>query len=403
MFSPCKLALCLSLLLTLSGCGTLSSMSTDESNFDSRALACRHDLNGEIDRLATPLIRQNKTPGLVVGVLTADGKMLSRGYGVTDNYHRYPISGDTLFAVGSVSKGFTAEATVIMVKRGVLRWEDSLEDLMPKHVRLSERAKKITLLQLVTHTSGLPRQVMDMQMLGRFTEYLFTGKNFYTALDDDRVLSYLADFHAPADPVPVYSNLGYAILDYILWLKTGEPIDQLVNQNIIQPIGLKNTSFTPEKLKQFPWRAIGHAGDQPKFIRRGTPIPDWRFSSHMMGAASLYTSADDLLKFAHAHLYPTHNIALDEAIRDSLKIYYNRSKEAANIAWITDEIGAQRITYQVGYIGGYSSYIGLDREHNIAVVVLQNSFNWNNNLGHRLIQRIGQAMDYRGACPVNPP
>ncbi|PWC15236.1 serine hydrolase domain-containing protein [Brenneria corticis] len=396
-----KSALCTALLLTLSGCGTLSNMSTDESDFDRRALACGHDLPGEVDRLAIPLLKRNITPGLVVGVLTADGQMRSWGYGVTDRYHRYPITGDTLFAVGSVSKGFTAETTAILVKRGVLKWDDTLEQLMPRNIRLSERAKKITLLQLATHTSGLPRQVMDVRMLRSFAEYLFTGNNFYATLDDDSVLNYLARFNAPANPVPIYSNLGYAILNYILRLKTGAPIDQLVNNHIIRPLGLKNTSFTPGKLKQFPYRALGHAGDQPKFILRGTPIPDWHFSSNMMGAASLYTSANDLLKFAHAHLYPTGDAALDEAISDSLKTYYNRTKEAANIAWITDEIGQQHITYQVGYIGGYSSYIGLDRQHKVAVVVLQNSFNWNNNLGHSLIQRIGGAMDYRGECRRN--
>ncbi|RLM23242.1 serine hydrolase [Brenneria alni] len=401
MFAALKLAFCTAFVLTLAGCGTLSNMPIDASNVDSQSLACGNDLKGEIDRLAVPLLKKNMTPGLVVGVLTADGRMRSWGYGVTDHNHRYPITGDTLFAVGSVSKGFTAETTAILVKRGVLKWDDTLEQLMPKNIRLSERAKKITLLQLATHTSGLPRQVMDVQMLRLFAEYLFTGNNFYTTLDDDRVLNYLANFNAPDNPAPIYSNLGYAILNYILRLKTGEPIDRSVNDNIIQPLGLKNTSFTPEKLKQFPYRALGHAGDQPKFILRGTPIPDWHFSSYMMGAASLYTSANDLLKFAHAHLYPTGDHALDEAISDSLKTYYNRTKEAANIAWITDEIGLQRITYQVGYIGGYSSYIGLDRQHKIAVVVLQNSFNWNNHLGHLLIQRIGKAMDYRGKCRMD--
>ncbi|AOR63254.1 serine hydrolase domain-containing protein [Pectobacterium wasabiae] len=395
-----RLVLSTAALLMLSGCGALSNMSIDESNADVSRLACYQDLTAEVDRLAVPFLKQKAIPGLVVGVLTADGNRRSWGYGFTDSHHGYPITGDTLFAVGSVSKGFMAETTGILVKRGIFRWENTLEELLPRQIPLSDSAKKITLLQLVTHTSGLPRQMMDMQMLGLFAEYLFTGNNFYTLLDDDRVLDYLADFTVPAHPTPTYSNLGYAILGYILQLKTGQSIDQLVNETIIEPLRLESTSFTPQKLTRFPYRAIGHAGDQPKFIMRGKPIPDWHFSSNMVGAASLYTSANDLLKFARAHLYPTGHHALDEAINDSMKTYYNRTKQAANIAWITDEVGTQYITYQVGYIGGYSSYIGLDRHNRIAVVVLQNSFNWDNNLGHTLISRIGQAMHYQGVCKV---
>ncbi|MDY4316105.1 serine hydrolase domain-containing protein [Pectobacterium actinidiae] len=387
-------------LLMLSGCGALSNMSIDESDADVVRLACNQDLTAEVDSLAVPFLKQKAIPGLVFGVLTADGTMRSWGYGFTDRDHRYSITGDTLFAVGSVSKGFMAETTGILVKRGILRWENTLEELLPDHVILSDSAKKITLLQLVTHTSGLPRQMMDMQMLGLFAEYLFTGNNFYTLLDDDRVLDYLADFTVPTNPTPTYSNLGYAILGYVLQLKTGESIDRLVNETIIEPLRLENTSFTPQKLTRFPYRAIGHAGDQPKFILRGKPIPDWHFSSNMVGAASLYTSANDLLKFARAHIYPTGYYALDEAINDSMKTYHNRTKQAANIAWITDEVGTQHITYQVGYIGGYSSYIGLDRQNRIAVVVLQNSFNWDNNLGHTLISRIGQAIHYQGVCKI---
>jgi hypothetical protein len=61
-------------------------------------------------------------------------------------------------------------------------------------------------------------------------------------------------------------------------------------------------------------------------------------------------------------------------------------KKAANIAWVTDTLGGQRITYQVGYIGGYSSYIGFDKANQNAVVVLQNSFNWSNYIGQAILQ-----------------
>nr|WP_314725593.1 serine hydrolase domain-containing protein [Serratia proteamaculans] len=362
-------------------------------------MACSADLQAEVDSLARPIIDGEQTPGLVVGVLTADGQAHTYGYGVTDTPQGYPVSGNTLFAVGSVSKGFIAEVTVVLVNKGVLHWDDTLATLLPPGTLLSKDAAKITLLQLVTHTSGLPRQMMTPEMLGAFVRYLFTGDNFYGSLDTPKVLDDLAQFEAPAVEAPRYSNLGYALLDYILQRRTGKTVDRLTTENILQPLGLIHTSYDAQQLPGYAQRAIGHAGDQPKFIRRGQPVPDWQFSSYMIGAAGLYTDADDLLRYAQAHFVPTGSAALDQALKDSLTVHFARSKEAAAIAWVVDDVGSQQITYQVGFIGGYSSYIGLDLRHKTAVVVLQNSFNWSNNIGHRLLQRMGEAADGHFICP----
>jgi len=160
-----------------------------------------------------------------------------------------------------------------------------------------------------------------------------------------------------------------------------------------------STSFHGPTLKAYPYRAIGHAGDQPKFIRRGKVVPDWYFTNNMVAAANLYSNVDDLLKYLRAHITDSEPSELNSAIRVSEKIYFERNIEAANIAWVTDHKDNQVITYQVGYIGGYSSYIGFDKKHKNAVVVLQNSFNWSNYIGHDLLLKMAMADDYRGTCP----
>ncbi|WP_413733783.1 serine hydrolase domain-containing protein [Sodalis sp. RH21] len=379
-------------------CGTLSQTPVDTSSAASREFAASGDLRAQVDSLALPLLAAKQTPGLVVGVLQGDGQKTTFGYGVTDNPRGDRISGDTLFAVGSVSKGFIAEVTVVLVHKGVFRWDETLAALLPSTVPLSADARNITLLQLVTHTSGLPRQMQSVEILTSFIHYLFTGENFYHSLDNEKMLDYLADFHKPAKVEPRYSNLGYALLDYILRQRTGKNVNQLLVENITQPLGLTHTGYNQQLLPGYAQRAIGHAGDQPKFIRRGQPVPDWHFSSCMVGAAGLYTNANDLLTYAQAHMRSTGYPALDCALQDSLTVRFDRTKQAAAIAWIVDDVGNQRITYQVGFIGGYSSYIGLDLRHKTAVVVLQNSFNWTNNIGHRLLQRMGEAADEKAAA-----
>ncbi|MGU7592485.1 serine hydrolase, partial [Enterobacter hormaechei] len=105
--------------------------------------------------------------------------------------------------------------------------------------------------------------------------------------------------------------LGFAILGYLLKYQTGESIDTLASRMIFRPLAMGNTSFLPQTLHEYPWRALGHAGDQPKFKPRGALTPDWQFTNNMVGAASLYSDAGDLINYARAHFAPTGQAALD--------------------------------------------------------------------------------------------
>jgi CubicO group peptidase (beta-lactamase class C family) len=280
-----------------------------------------------------------------------------------------------------------------MVQEGTLHWDDTLEQLLPADVPLSPDAKRITLQQLATHTSGLPRQPMTPQTLTYFVEYLFTGESFYRHFDRAYLLDYLKTFEDSRHGVPQYSNIGYGVLGYILELKSGQKVDALVHQKVLDPLHLRETGYVPEQLPGYVERAIGHAGDQPKFIRRGKPVPDWRFTDIMTGSAAVYSTAHDLLNYAGAHLSAPGADVLHAALRDTMQVRYAREKEAAASAWIVDEIDGHKITYQVGLVAGYTAYIGMDADTRSAVVVLQNNFNWTNRIGHRMLLRIAQARD----------
>ena len=366
----------------LSGCGTLSQMSSPAGT---QELLTHQSLDGDVDSVVRHYMAQKSVSGMTVAVIHNHGEPQFYNWGVTDSVHRYPVRSDTLFALGSLSKGVTAEVVACLVNEGRLNWDDKLVTLLPPGTPLSVDAQNITLLELVTHTSGLPRQIMDIPMLKKFIGYLGSGDNFYAELDSDNVLGYLANWHAPENKTPEYSNIGYALIGYILKYNTGEEINVLASRYIFSPLKMTNTSFRPRQLKGFPYRALGHAGDQPKFIRRGQLTPDWQFSNNMMAAASLYSNAEDLAAYARYHVSKTDNNVLDRVFTEVSQIAYQRPEGSQGIAWITDFIGRERITYQVGYIGGYSSFIGFDKEKGNAVVVLQNAFNWSNYIGMALL------------------
>ncbi|UDQ80930.1 beta-lactamase family protein [Erwinia rhapontici] len=387
------------LCLLLAGCGSLSSNSIDTSATASLQASCHLPLNAQIDHLAQPQIDQQRTPGMVVAVLDADRQRHIFSYGYTDTDKRIPINGDTLFAVGSVTKGFTAESAALLVAEGTLRWDDTLGQLIGKDAPLSEDARAIPLQQLATHTAGLPRQMPSLHMLRKLTAYLFYGEPFYDDLDDGEFLSYLQDFSRPRHQQVMYSNLGYAILDYAITQRAGQTPQQIAGQRIIAPLGLHHTGYQPQRLPGYLLRARGHAGDQPKFVKRGDVVPDWNFKGYMVGAASLWSSGNDLLTYLSAHLYGSGDPTLDQAFNDATTI---RFKEAQNdssaLAWLSNNLNGQSILYQSGFIGGYASYIGMDLKHKTAIVVLQNSFNWDNTIGHRMLLRMAESQDAPGGC-----
>lgn len=376
------------LLMLLAGCGSLTSGSVDSSALRRAPADVYADrgagLDATVDAWARPLVERGETPGLEIGLLLPDGSRRFYGYGTTRHDGGHVPDADTLFAVGSLSKGFLAGITATMVADGSLSWDDRLATLLPPGTPLSPEAARITVVQLATHSSGLPRQPYTADILTRFLGYFFTGENFYRSLDRQEVLDYLADF-SPSTPIePQYSNIGYAILGEVVTERAGQSIDELLAGRITGPLGLTHTGYRPELLPGYAERAIGHAGDEPKFILRGETTPDWHFTEILRGAAALTSTARDLLTFAAAHLDPQ-GPPPRPALADNLRVRIPRAEEAAAIAWIADDSDGRHVLYQVGLVGGYTSYLAVDPAHHTAVVVLENAFNWDNSLGRSLL------------------
>ena len=385
----------------LTGCGTLSVIQLDKNDAGAVEFAHTGDLKAEVDSLAQPLIESGQTPGVMVGVLTADGTAHFYGYGMADKDSKTLPDADTLFAIGSLSKGFLGDITAFLVDEGALSWDDTLEKLLPPGTPLSADARTITVLQLATHTSGLPRQPMNPQTLAYFIQYEFTGRNFYRQFDTAYVLDYLADFKRPVSTEPEYSNIGYGLLGYIIEQRTGRSLDSLLQEKIAGPLGLVSTGYEPETLPGFAQRARGYVGDHPLFMRRGTPAPDFQFTELMKGSAAVYSDARDLLAYAAAHLRDDGS-HYHEVLAGNLQVRARGKEGNTGIAWFEDQVDGERINYQEGLVAGYQSYIGLDLAHHTAVVVLQNSFNFTFAIGHRLLIRMAKAQELNASRDSAP-
>jgi CubicO group peptidase (beta-lactamase class C family) len=369
--------------LTLAACGSLTV--TDVSPEDATQLHKDHNqpLDSEVNKLVAPMVTTGYTPGVVAGVLLPDGSMHFYGFGVADKQTNAPPDADTLFAVGSLSKGFLAAMTSLTVESGQLSWNDRLPDMLPPGIPLSPDARQVTLLQMATHTAGFPRQPIDRKTLTYFVEYLFDGENFYRHIDQKYILDYLADYESDEAGTIRYSNIGYGLLSTILQRRSGKNIDALLKEKITGPLHLTCTGYEPPPLPCNAKRAYGYAGDSPWFITRGNPTPDWEFSPFMRGAAGLHSTARDVLTFAAAHLHG--NAHLNRTLASDLKQRVTDPESGVGIGWTIENVDGAPIEYEIGLVAGYTSYLGIDPTHKTAVVLLQNSFNWDSSTGHKLL------------------
>jgi CubicO group peptidase (beta-lactamase class C family) len=392
----------------LSGCGNLSATIVTKPNDLDWADMNKTALPDLVETMARPFIENGTNIGLVVGVLDGE-KQDVFGFGKTSLESGKTPDGDTIFAIGSVTKAFLSLAVYQLVQDGALKLSDNLGELFPPNIPLSEAAKKITVGQLLTHSSGLPRQPNDLPMLISTINYLFTGENIYRHIDAEKVFEFLKDFDPDSDEVGAYrySNIGSGILARAIEYKTGEPLEALLDRGILRRIGAKDTTFrlTPEQASRL---ATGHVGDSPLFVPRNTPVAQWDMGDILSGGAALYSTANDLLGLAR------YRISMGSADRESTPIntglfsVSSQSEQKSSYGWDLEDFPQDKadfpkekaeIVFQHGMISGYSAYVGVEIDKKIGVVVLANNFNWNDYIGHSLLL----ALTERASTAPNAP
>jgi CubicO group peptidase (beta-lactamase class C family) len=346
-------------------------------------------IKAEVDRLARPLIASREDHDLAVGVLTPDGVVHYFGYSVSR-----PPGPDTIFQIGSVTKVFVASLLVILVQEGELNYDDTVRSILPSSVKVSPGVGAVTLRELVTHTSGLPREPHTIRQLYHVVNFVFGGENPYDFITKDYLYKYISTYRVEpkAERGYCYSNLGYGLLAKLIEVKTGRSLPDLIEEKICRPLGLRDTGFTltPEQRKRLEQ---GHAGDEPRFFPRNHPMPDWDMGEIMRASGGMYSTVNDLMTFAKSNLGMLGN-SLDPVFARTRQVAIRTPDEDITLGcWMIDHYPdwGTSITFMNGILSGYSSYLGMDTEKKIAVVVLSSNFNWKDKVGQNLLLRLASA------------
>lgn len=310
--------------------------------------------------------------GIVVGLVDEKGVRIIR-YGELRRGSDRPVDGDTVFEIGSVTKVFTGLLLADAVERGEMELDDPISKYLPPAVKVPSRnGRKITLLDLATHTSGLPRLPDNLSPRDANNPYAdYSVKQMYAFLSG---YTLTRDIGATYE----YSNLGAGLLGHILALKAGTNYEALVINRICRPLGMTSTRIVlPPGLRAR--LATGHS-------TAGEPVSNWDIPT-LAGAGALRSTANDMLKFVAAHFGPARSklwpaMQLTQARRHAA----GSSDMHIGLCWhILNKFGTEAIWHNGG-TGGYRSFIGFDKKKRQGVVVLSNSANSNDDLGFHLLE-----------------
>jgi CubicO group peptidase (beta-lactamase class C family) len=300
-----------------------------------------------------------RSVGMVIAVVSEQGSRVY-GYGSVGDSTGSRPDGDTVFEIGSVTKVFTAILLDDLAMRGKVGLDDPLAKYLPDSVRVPERdGRAITLRDLATHTSGLPRVPTFDPPLVKDPLEDFAVADLYRFLDGYALPREIGS-------VREYSNLGYALLGHALSRATGKEYGELVQARIAMPLGMRRTatSLTPEMASR---GAFGHDEE----LR---PVQSQRLGVHA-SAGGIYSTANDLLVFLAANLGLTES-PFSLVLRDARECRYGvpGSDTKLSLAWgECTEMHGVRLFSHDGGTEGFSSFIAFDRDARRGVVVLSNS------------------------------
>ena len=313
-------------------------------------------VNSEMARLAIP--------GAVVGILHA-GKTSLAGYGITNVENPLPVTEDTLYQVGSITKTFVATAVMRLVEMGKLALDTPIRTYLPE-LRLADASTtaRVTMRHLLTHTGG---------WVGDYFADCGSGDDALA-----RMVAKMADLPqlTPAGEVYSYNNAGFYLAGRVIEAQTGVSFETALQQLVFDPLGLARTYFFAEDVITYRF-AVGHQveAEQAKVAR------PWALGRALHAAGGIICTMEDLLRYARLHMQTD-----DDGERllsaQSLALMQTPMVPASGIgmvglSWhISEAAGsahAVKIIEHGGGTNGQITHLAIAPAHNFAVGVFTNS------------------------------
>ncbi len=300
----------------------------------------------------------SSTPGCALGVFRNGAIAYAHGYGMADLERNVPITAESVFDVGSVSKQFAAAAIAMLADQGKLKFTDDVHKFIPE---LPNYGTPLTLNELMWHTSGLRDYTDLLDLEGYGLEQATTDGDALSAIVRQRHLEF------PSGTRYEYSNTNYFLLSVVVKHVTGQTLSEYVSRNIFQPLGMTHTLYRTDYAMLIPNRAMGYA-----------PASNGRFKNSMSnweqtGDGAVQISIQDVAKWDENFYHPKVGGAqLVSQLQTPGHLSNGEPLHYARGLFIGDYRGLHSVTHGGAWIGYRAAFDRFPTVHT-SVVVLCNS------------------------------
>jgi CubicO group peptidase (beta-lactamase class C family) len=312
---------------------------------------------------ATQAIEDHHVPGAVVGILQ-DGEIASAGCGVTNVDHPLPVTDETLFQIGSITKTFTCLAIMRLVEMEKVDLDATVRTYLPAFKVVDETASaQATVRHLLTHVGG------------------WVGDLFVdTGAGEDALPRYMAEMAeleqlAPFGTVWSYNNAAFSLAGYVIEQVTGQSYEQALAELVLDPLGLEHCYLVPADVMTHRFAAGHHGGDKGAQVAQ-----PWALSRSAYPAGGITCSVGALLRYARfqlgdgtleagIRLLQPETIAAMHAPQASIW----EQESQMGLSWFIREVDGTRTLGHGGGTNGQISQLTLVPERRFAVAVFTNA------------------------------
>ena len=340
-----------------------------------------NDLGQTVSRHVQELLPDNNLGGVAVA-LRVNGKTSFYNYGMADAARQQPITSDSIFNLASVGKVFATTLLADAVKRGELR----LDDPVAKYVTELQKGgdiQEVTLGQIASHTSGLPRDPGQYETWHR-------GK--YTLHD---VIRFLNDWQADPQHEPgkqdIYSNLAMILLRLALERRFHEPFATLMKERITGPLGMDSTALQLSPALRA--RAVQGYGPLGRAI--GQPGIGTSSNMDFAVAGQIFSSPRDMAAFLTANMgeLPGHRELQDAMAFAQQGVFTVNPRFTQALAWQIVQRDDLTVIDKNGGLPVTSTYIGFAPAAKVGIVILENRGRQKaTRVGRQILRELARAM-----------
>jgi len=302
------------------------------------------------------------SPGCTVGIVRNDSLIFSKGYGMANLEYAILNEPQTPYHMASVSKQFAAYSIVLLARQGKLNLEDDVHKWLPWFPDLKE---KITILNLLNHTSGIRDQWQLLAISGTRLDDVITQDQIIKILSKQKALNF-----KPGDQYS-YSNSGYTMLAEIVKSVSGQTLRQFTDSAIFKPLGMYNTHFHDDYTEIEKNRSYSYDRKDSSHFTNAV------LSYSVAGATSLFSNINDMSKWV-MNFY-SHKVGDQKDIEMlTQKGKLNSGKKISYALGIENDTwkGWREYSHS-GADAGYRTYLTVFPDHKMGFIVFSNLDDFN--------------------------